>query len=102
VSAPPDGCVEHYQFGADGSLLVKSREEVLTGTSIAEAVDGAERVTKFTRIIVSSNGLPDCGGRVLNQFFKAQFGYAFWDSPVQFRLFMDQRGTRCIGRFRRP
>ncbi len=102
MSAPPDGCVEHYQFGADGSLLVKSREEVLTGTSIAEAVDGAERVTKFTRIIVSSNGLPDCGGRVLNQFFKAQFGYAFWDSPVQFRLFMDQRGTRCIGRFRRP
>jgi hypothetical protein len=102
VSAPPDGCAKRYHFGADGSLLVTSRDEVLTGTFMAETVDAAERVTKITRIVVSFNGLPYCRGRVLNSFSNPKSVYAIWESPVQFRLCMDQRSTRCIGRFRRP
>jgi hypothetical protein len=59
---PARPCVDTYEFAADGTVVVRSAEEVVSGNySFNDTVPNGERHSLIFDI-TADNGLPDCEG----------------------------------------
>ena len=98
VGDPNGGCVETLRFSADGSIHVRSRDEVLEGSYvIADA--GAPDVLKVTRTIKHSNRQLDCSGEARTPTGMPQAAFAFFRGSSFMQMCIDREGTRCFGPF---
>ncbi len=61
VAAKP-GCIEHWHLRRDGSLVVESDQEQVSGRWQVTPLD--KTVLRMTWTHRTTNGLPDCWGRV--------------------------------------
>jgi hypothetical protein len=63
---PTNRCVEIYEFATDGTFVIKSAEEVISGTySFQDTVPMGDRHS-LTISITADNQLPDCEGKTKN------------------------------------
>jgi prepilin-type processing-associated H-X9-DG protein len=94
-------CKEQITFGADGTISVRSRDELLSGTYTSVRISDAQLYAKVTRIISQDNGGLDCGNSTRNEAGRTNAAYAFLDGHATLQLCFDQERRRCFGRFSR-
>jgi hypothetical protein len=94
-------CKEQITFGTDGTILVRSRNEHLSGTYTFVRMPDGQPYAKVTRVINQDNGGLDCGNSTQNDAGHTHTAYAFFDGQTTLQLCVDQERRRCFGRFSR-
>ena len=82
-------------------ILVESGRERLRGTYTFTRLFGPRPIGRLERIITSSNGEPDCDGRVISYNRDPQPAFVFLTGKDEIILCADTKGERCFAKVRR-
>jgi hypothetical protein len=101
LSIPQLGCSETYHFRGDGTILVKSAEEVSESEFTVAEKPSTKGFYKLQDRIVKDNGKKDCAGEIM-KIGDATTNYVrFHPSGARFVMCQDESMEACIGPFER-
>jgi hypothetical protein len=86
---PTKPCVDTYEFAADGTVAVRSAEEVVSGNySFKDTVPTGERHSLIINI-TADNGRPDCEGSTKNHVGFTNHVFVEFDTKSQIGWYPD-------------
>lgn len=101
LSIPQLACAETYHFRGDGTVLVKSRDEVSESEFTVTAVPSAKGFYKLDDKVVKDNGKKDCSGEIMKVGERVINYLRFHPSGARFVMCQDESMQACIGPFER-
>ena len=101
LSIPNLACSETYHFRGDGTVLVKSRDEISESEFTVAAKPSAKGFYKLDDKIVKDNGKQDCSGEIMQVGARVTNYLRFHASGARFLMCQDESMATCIGPFER-
>jgi hypothetical protein len=101
LSIPQLACSETYHFRGDGTVLVKSKEEVSESEFKVAEKPSTKGFYKLEDRIVKDNGKQDCSGEITAVGSRVTNYLRFHPSGARFVMCEDESMATCIGPFER-
>lgn len=101
LSIPQLSCSETYHFRGDGTVLVKSKEEVSESEFTITEKPSTKGFYKLEDKIVKDNGKQDCSGEITEVGSRVTNYVRFHPSGARFVMCEDESMETCIGPFER-
>jgi len=101
LSIPQLACSETYHFRGDGTVLVKSKEEVSESEFKVAEKPSTKGFYKLEDKIVKDNGKQDCSGEITQVGSRVTNYVRFHPSGARFVMCEDESMETCIGPFER-
>jgi hypothetical protein len=101
LSIPQLSCSETYHFRGDGTMLVKSKEEVSESEFTITEKPSTKGFYKLEDKIVKDNGKQDCSGEITKVGSRVTNYVRFHPSGARFVMCEDESMATCIGPFER-
>jgi hypothetical protein len=101
LSIPQLACSETYHFRGDGTVLVKSKEEVSESEFTITEKPSTLGFYKLEDKIVKDNGKQDCSGEITQVGSRVTNYVRFHPSGARFVMCEDESMETCIGPFER-
>jgi len=98
---PQLACSETYHFRGDGTVLVKSKEEVSESEFKVADKPSTKGFYKLEDKIVKDNGKQDCSGEITEVGARVTNYVRFHPSGARFVMCEDESMETCIGPFER-